>query len=163
MGRSSGVVQQDTAAEQAAEALAQLLERVATKLPSEVLVLVLRPLPVVELARLACVHKAFWVALQSLRQQHPGRRYAPPPASVLLQAQRYSRLVHAGWFGDVSVIQSMLAAGVDEDGSLLLQARENDHTGRQVRTVDRALFDTASEGHIEAAELLFRRGRRRAC
>jgi hypothetical protein len=65
---------------EASQALTQLLERAATQLPCTVLELVLRTLPAVELARLACVHKAFWVALQSLRQQHPGRRYAPPTA-----------------------------------------------------------------------------------
>ena len=44
-----------------------VLERLATQAPPEVLVSVLRHLPAVELARLACVHRAFWVALKFLR------------------------------------------------------------------------------------------------
>jgi hypothetical protein len=53
--------------EEEVSALGLLFERVATKLPIPVLELLLRPFPVVELARLACVHKAFRLAWQSLR------------------------------------------------------------------------------------------------
>ena len=114
-------------ADKAAQALCQLLERVATKLPNHALVLVLRPLPAVELARLACVHKAFRVAWQSLQQQHPGPRYAPPPAVRMERAQLTSRFVRAACFGDVAVLQAMLAAGANEHGTPLLQAREIDY------------------------------------
>ena len=61
--------------------LSQLLERLATE-PTTALVLILRPLPVPELARLSCVHKNFLLAWRSLQVQHPGRRYAPLSASV---------------------------------------------------------------------------------
>ena len=60
----------------APNSLALFLERAAS-LPPETLVIILRDLPTVELARLACVHKAFRVAWRSLQDQHPGRRYAP--------------------------------------------------------------------------------------
>ena len=42
--------------------LSLLLECIVATLPPEVLPLVLRHLPTVELSRLACVHKAFRVA-----------------------------------------------------------------------------------------------------
>ena len=58
-------------------ALSELLEQ-AAKLPAAALVLVLRPLPMPELARPSCVQKAFLVAWRSLQELCPGRRYAPP-------------------------------------------------------------------------------------
>jgi hypothetical protein len=59
--------------------LVSVLEMIATVLfPAEpgLVVTILRPLPGSELARLACVHKVFWMSLQTLRQQFPGPRYA---------------------------------------------------------------------------------------
>jgi hypothetical protein len=102
-----------------------LLLRTAMTLPIHILVIVLHPLPAVELARLACVHNVFWRALLSLRQQHPGRRYAKPKESLLANARMWSRLSRAGYYGDVAVIQSIVAAGVDEHGVLLSLALDN--------------------------------------
>jgi hypothetical protein len=154
MGRTKG---RAAAADEATQALALLLERVATQLPLEVLLLLLRSLPAVELARLACVHKAFWVAWQSLLQQHPGPRYAPPTAQEVQRARGRSRFARAGWFGDVAVLQSMVAAGVEEHGTPLLQARENRYE-RQHRTIDLALDYAARGGHVQAVELLLGAG-----
>ena len=63
-------------------------------------VMVLRHLPGVEVARLACVHKVFAVALNNLRQQHPGPRYDAPTADDLRRAQVKGRFVVAGLLGD---------------------------------------------------------------
>ena len=146
----------------APNALALLLRRVATTLPQEVLVLVLRDLPAVELARLASVHKAFCVALRSLREQHPGRRYAAPCSRDFGELEDYnSRLVRAGLFGDVAVIRSMMAAGVDEHGTPLLEARPLGHLiddPIDERIVDEALWHTAVRGHLQAVELLLAAG-----
>ena len=91
--------------------LAQLLERVAVTLAPNERLLVLKGLPMPELARLSCVHKAFHVAWRSLREQHPGRRYAPPSAADFEWVKLCSRLQRAAVFGDVAVIQSMVACG----------------------------------------------------
>ena len=100
---------------------AQLLLRVVSALPPETHVLVLSHLCVPELARLACVHKAFRVAWKRLQKQQPGSRYAPPSAYQIVWIKPRSRLERAGSFGDVPVLRSMLAAGVDEHGSSLRQ------------------------------------------
>jgi len=139
--------------------LAKLLERVATQLPGLAIVVVLRTFPVVELARLACVHKAFRVAWQSLQQQHPGPRYAPPTARAIKSVQEHSRLVRAGCYGDVAVIQFMLAAGVDEHGTSLLQAREFFGLLQlAARAVDAALYFASQEGRADVVSLLIQHG-----
>ena len=130
--------------------LALLLEEVVSFLPPETLVLVLRHLPTVELARLSCVHKAFHVAWRMLQEQHPGRRYAPPTAQDFDDLEGSCRLEHASAFGGVAVIQFMVAAGVDERGAPLLQAV--DSYGERI--VDGALWLAASSGHVQAVELL---------
>jgi ankyrin repeat protein len=134
-------------------ALAQLLERVAA-LPL-ILVLVLRHLPTVELARLACVHKAFWLALASLREQHAGARYARPTSEDLNNARTFSRLSRAALYGDVAIIASMVAAGVSEHGTPLLQALESPSP---MPLLDHALWQSVKKGHVEAAELLLDAG-----
>ena len=101
--------------------LSLLLERIVATLPPEVLPLVLRHLPTVELARLSCVHKAFRVAWHSLRVRHLWRRFDPPTHDDLEWAAGRSRLERAAAFGDVAVVQSLLAAGVDESGAPLSQ------------------------------------------
>jgi hypothetical protein len=141
--------------------LAQLLEQVIA-LPLETHTLVLRHLPMPELARLSCVHKALLVAWQELRRKHPGKRYDPPTPGDLASVKDYPRLVRAGYFGDVAVIQAMMAAGVDEHGVPLLEAHTADDDdivryGR-VRAVDAALCNAASFGHLHAAELLLDAG-----
>ena len=137
--------------------LALLLERVSN-LPPETLLLVLRDLPAVELARLSCVHKAFRVAWRWLREQQPGsRRYAPPTADVLRLVQPVKllrRLGHAALVGDVAVIRFMFAAGVDEQGTPLLLARD----GETGRPVDRAMLASTFGGHVEALELFIEHG-----
>ena len=139
--------------------LQQLLDRVATELPPLVIIIVLRPLPVVEIARLACVHKAFWYALRSLRQQHPGRQYQRPSAERLQQASRYSRFTRAATFGDEALILAMLAAGVNERGVPLLRATECSYSKGLIRlTLDRAMYHAASRGHIQIVKLLLDKG-----
>ena len=134
--------------------LAQLLQLVLT-LPPEAHVLVLRDLPTVELARYACVHKAFRVAWRSLRDKHPGKRYDPPSAGDIAFAHQHGRLERAGALGDVAVIRAMVTAGVDEYGTPLLEARNDHSPGRRV---DQALISAACNGHVEAAELLLAAG-----
>jgi hypothetical protein len=136
--------------------LAQLLLQVVSTLPPETHPLVLRHLPVPELARLSCVHKALHVAWKSLQAQYPGKRYSPPTANVFQQVQyrKFSRLERAAAFGDVAVIRTMIAAGVDEHGKPLLEARGP----FQLRTVDKALWRAAFGGHVLAVELLLGSG-----
>jgi ankyrin repeat protein len=140
------------------EPLAQLLEHVATQLPPSVLIIVLRPLPTIELARLACVHKAFWLTLASLRQLHPC--YSPPTAKVLKAARRFSRLLRAAFFGDVAVIAFMAAAGVDEHGTPLVQAREagSKRSKTCVSTLDNSYSCALGREHFHAAKLLLSAG-----
>jgi ankyrin repeat protein len=135
--------------------LAKLLLSIATDLPPDTHVLVLRDLPLPQLARLACVHKAYRVAWWSLQQQHPGNRYAPPSATDIELFKHYCLLECAGRFGDVAVIQSMVEAGVDERVEPLLRARAK---GLGVRVVDNALKLAASYGHVQAVMLLLQRG-----
>ena len=60
----------------------------------------------------------------------------------------YCRLECAAIFGDVAVIRSMVAAGVDEHGRPLLQARG----------LVKALFFAAECGHLKVVELLLGAG-----
>ena len=138
------------ASSSAPNALAQLLQRVATALPPETQVLVLSHLPMPELARLSCVHKSFHVAWRSLHEHHPGRHYAPPSADDIQKLQGRRRLERAGFLGDVAGIQAMVAAGVDKHGTPLLRARKDNQ-----RVVDVALTVAAIGGHLQAVELLF--------
>ena len=129
--------------------LAQLLEGIATALTQDELRLVLKDLPMPELVRLACVHKAFQEAWQSLQEQHPGRRYSPPSARDRKRAKNYRRLERACFLGDVAVIQSTVAAN-----RLLLTAR--DMAGH--RTVDKVLWLAAVSGRVQSLELLLALG-----
>jgi ankyrin repeat protein len=134
--------------------LALLLQRVVSTLPPETHPLVLRHLPTVELARLSCVHKALHVAWKSLQGQHDGEHYAPPSADDLQRFKDCSRLERAADLGDVAVIRSMVAAGVDEHGSPLLEAQDK----YKRRLVDKALWRAAVGGHLPAVELLLGSG-----
>ena len=134
--------------------LALLLQRVVTVLPTETQVLVLRHLPAVELARLSCVHKAFRVAWRSLQEKHPGRRYAPPSAEDFDKVEGHPRLERAGMFGDVAVIWSMFAAGVDEHGTPLLLARDSQNN----LVLDAALVAAVNGDRLQAVELLIENG-----
>jgi hypothetical protein len=130
--------------------LALLLQRIVSTLPPETHALVLRDLPMPELARLSCAHKAFRVAWRSLRDQQSGERYAPPSADDLQLVQGSSRLERAAAFGDVAVIRFMVTAGVDEHGTPLLEAQGQ----HEQRLVDAALWRAAGGGHLQAVELL---------
>jgi ankyrin repeat protein len=177
---------EDVAAIGSPTPLALLLERVVSTLPPETHVLILSHLPMPELARLSCVHKAFLVAWRTLGEQeeleeervrlypyggrrsrtawlspgteeeeeHPGGRYAPPNAVFLEWYQKCARLVRAAAVGDVAVLQAMVAAGVDERGTPLLQARNR----KNKRVLDEALCFAASYGHLQAVELLLGHG-----
>jgi hypothetical protein len=134
--------------------LAQLLEQVIA-LPPETHTLVLRHLPMPELARLSCVHKVLLVAWQQLRRQHPGKRYDPPTPRDLVFVKDRPRLERAGSFGDVAVIQAMVAAGVDERGVPLLEARSRRD---DVRVVDEAMWAAVVRGRLHAVELLLDAG-----
>ena len=116
---------------QAPDELALLLKRIVTTLPPETHALVLRHLPTPELARLSCVHNAFGVAWRSLQQQHGAERYAPPSVDDFKAVKGLSRLERAAAFGDVAVIRSMVAAGVDKD-----------------RVVDKSLSHAAKHGSL---------------
>jgi ankyrin repeat protein len=143
-------VAHEEASSAAPSELTVLLQKIVSTLPPETHPLVLRHLPVPELARLSCVHKAFLVAWQTLQTQQPGERYSPPHAYDLQWVKTSSRLVRAAAFGDVAVIRSMLTAGVDEHGTPLLEAQAQD----EQRVVDNALWHAARVGHVLAVELL---------
>ena len=128
--------------------LAQLLQSIIRTLPPHELELVLSHLPMPELARLSCVHKAFLVAWRSLREQHPGRRYAPPSRGELNRAKAFRRLERAAFLGDVAVIRSAVAAG------RRLQARD----GLGSRKVDKILWHAADGGRVQSLELLLTLG-----
>ena len=151
--RSTGRSLSTWAEEDDCQDLALLLERVARELQM-VLVIVLAPLPGVELARLACVHRAYWLALLILRRERPGRRYGRPAPDSVERVFRLGRLARAGWLGDVAVLQRMISAGVDEHGQPLLKTRE--HDGRL--TLVHALYFAVKLGHFQAAELLLGAG-----
>ena len=129
--------------------LAQLLLKVVTTLPPDTHVLVLRHLPMPELARLSCVHKAFHVAWRSLQKQQPGERFSPPAADNPWRTSQVDRLSRAVFFGDVAIIRSIVAAGVDEHGTPLLQAVKYREC-----VMDVALYNAAGRGHLQAVELL---------
>ena len=60
------------------EGLAWLLQSLATRLPMPLLLAVLQHMPCVVVARLACVHKAYFSAWQQLRALGPAARWEPP-------------------------------------------------------------------------------------
>jgi hypothetical protein len=145
------------ATKEASEALGKLFERIITELPPLAIIFVLRPLPGVELARLACVHKAFWDALISLRQEcmesgyNTGPyRYNKPKWIFLESVPILSRLERASFLGDITIIRSIISSGVDESGTPLAQAMN--WTG--ARILDEALFLATRRRHVEVAGLL---------
>ena len=125
--------------------LTALLERLATELPPCVLIVVLRPLPGVELARLAVVHKAFWTSLCTLRKLHPaGPQYAPPDLRFLSRG----RLQRAAAFGDMAVLRALLT----EKGQVHLHQTLRTVDGRE--KVDSLLCLAARTGQLQSVELL---------
>jgi ankyrin repeat protein len=143
---------------------ATLLRQIAVELPAGVHVVVLRDLPTVEIARLACAQKAFWNAWMALRLTHP--RYAAPERGVLDALYRLTRFVRAASLGDVAVLRVMVATGVDEQGEPLVAstpilARPTAQTAQispPTRQVDLALLAAVSAGHTQAVELLIAAG-----
>ena len=167
LATSSTASQAASDEEASSKELAQLLEGLAAKLPPPVLAMVLRPLPGVELARIACVHKAFWASLLTLRQQSDGSRYAPPSAEDHVKALVWNRMVRAGYYGDVAVLRAMITAGVDEHGtplskSLWCSSANSAPSGRRRaesnKTLDKALSEAIGSGHIDAVQLLYSAG-----
>jgi hypothetical protein len=139
--------------------LAKLLRHIAVELPAEVHVVVLRDLPTVEIARLACVQKAFWNAWMVLRLTHP--RYAAPERGVLEALYRLTRFVRAASLGDVAVLRVMMATGVNEQGEPLVARTPifaRAWTAPPTRQVDLALLAAVSAGHTQAVELLIAAG-----
>ena len=65
--------------------------------------------------------------------------------------------MRAAFFGDVAVIQSMVAAGVDEHGTDLLDSYVDPCYPRK-RTVDGAFARAVVRGHLDAVELLLGAG-----
>jgi len=111
----------------------ELVKKVHDALPDLVIV-ILRPLPGIELARLACVNKVFWVALLLLRNQNTGRRYAAPGDDQDAQEDLNDldcRLVRASYLGDVAVLRAVVAAGVDERMEYLLMRLWTSRVGRR--------------------------------
>jgi hypothetical protein len=132
-----------------------LVKKVHAALPDLVIV-ILRPLPGIELARLACVNTVFWVALLLLRNQNPGRRYAAPGDDQGAQEGLRGidcRLVRASYLGDVAVLRAVVAAGVDEDG---IPLREVEYEGWPA--LCKALCYAAYNNHIEVAGILLEAG-----
>ena len=144
--------------------LAKLLRRVAVELPAGAHVMVLRDLPTVEIARLACAQKAFWTAWKILRLTHP--RYAAPGHGVLEALYGLTRFVRAASLGDVAVLRVVVATGVDEQGEPLVAttsmiARPTARTEQlspPMPQVDLALLAAVSAGHTQAVELLLSAG-----
>jgi ankyrin repeat protein len=144
--------------------LAKLLRHIAVELPEEVHVVVLRDLPTVEIARLACAQKAFWNAWMALRLIHP--RYAAPEHGVLEALYRLTRFVRAASLGDVAVLRVMVVTGEDEQGEPLvatpsIPARRTARTAQvspPTPQVDQALLAAVSAGHTQAVELLIAAG-----
>jgi len=133
--------------------LYRALELVATVVEPGLVLIVLRPLPGVELARLACVNKAFWIALKTLRLQDHGSRYARPPPGDIKTARSLSRFERAAMFGDIAVISTMMKGGVDESGTPLMQAQ----CINGVRLVDNSMNWAACNGNAPVLELLLKR------
>jgi Ankyrin repeats (3 copies) len=145
--------------------LAKLLRCVAVELPPGAHVLMLRDHPTVEIARLACAQKAFWIAWLVLRQTHP--RYTAPERSTLESLYRLTRFVRAASLGDVAVLRAMVTAGVDERGEPLVTSATHVVPARRTARmqvppptpqVDVALLAAVTGGHTQAVELLIAAG-----
>lgn len=154
-----------TAAEEAIdrhEALEKLLECVATELPPQVIIIILRPLPAVELARLACVHRAFHEALLFLGHQLPGPRYAPPHEHKRVEARRFGRLARAAMYGDLAVVKAIILSGVDEEGIPLLLAQAPSEPRiklwNKLYLPDLALLWAVQRGHADVVAALLDAG-----
>jgi len=112
--------------------LGALLLCIATLFPPDVVALILAALPGIEVVRLACVHKTFRIAYESLCHNLPAPTAAgantlvKPPAGILAALADVRRLVRAAYFEDTAsfreVLVSGMLTGVDERGDPIQQA-----------------------------------------
>ena len=135
--------------------LAQLLWLVATTLPPEIHVFILRDLPVRQLARLACVHKAFLVAWRSLQEQCPGGCYDPP----FSWKRNRSLLASAATCGNAeritSIVQMCRAQLMEEFGGKSKGQRRQRQALLMKRLASKdAMQLAAGHGHLEAVKAL---------
>ena len=91
------------------EGLAWLLQGLATRLPTPLLLAVMRHLPCVVVARLACVHKAYLSAWQQLRMLGPAARWDAPSEARKALLPTLAPLTHAAWLGDDAAVARLLA------------------------------------------------------
>jgi Ankyrin repeat len=142
------------------KALGKLLECVATELPSLVIIIILRPLPGVELARLACVHRAFHEALLFLRHQIPGPRYAAPHNGFRVAARRFGHLARAAMYGDLAVVKALTLSAVDKEGISIIQAPSEPRKSlwNHSYLLDGALFWAGNVGHADVVAALLDAG-----
>ena len=135
--------------------LAQLLWLVATTLPPEIHIFILRDLPVRQLARLACVHKAFLVAWRSLQEQCPGGCYDPP----FSWKRNRSLLASAATCGNAERIKSIVrmcrAQLMEEFGGKSKGQRRQRQALLMKRLASKdAMQLAAGHGHLEAVKAL---------
>ena len=91
------------------EGLAWLLQSLATRLPTPLLLAVMQHMPCVVVARLACVHKAYLSAWQQLRTLGPRARWEPPSEANKAWLPTLAPLTHAAWLGDDAAVARLLA------------------------------------------------------
>ena len=66
-----------------------------------------------EVARLACVHKAYLLTWRELRAEDP-KVWEPPTQRNIDRIAPWPRLMRAAWLGDEAVVARLLVAGADE-------------------------------------------------
>ena len=93
------------------EDLTWLLQSLAARLPTPLLMAVLQRLPCVVVARLTCVHKAYHTAWEQLRALVP--RWAPPIEADKAWLRTLAPLSRAAWVGDDAAVARLLAMGGD--------------------------------------------------
>ena len=120
------------------EGLAWLLQSLATRLPTPLLLAVLQHMPCVVVARLACVHKTYLGAWQQLRALGPAARWDAPSKASKAWLTTLAPLTRAARLGDGAAVARLLATG----GNVLAAATN-------------ALFYATLHGHdIVVAQLL---------
>jgi hypothetical protein len=101
--------------------LGALLLCIATRFPPEVVTLILTALPGIEVVRLACVHKTFKLAYETM-----ANTLVKPPAGILAGLAGVRRLVRAAYFEDTASILEVMTCGmqtgVDERGDPIQEA-----------------------------------------
>ena len=82
MDRSRGSEPGSISAPRSARALKRLIENIVAQ-HMEIIIIIIRPLPMVQIARLACVHKTFKLAWDALRVALPAPRILLPSAGMV--------------------------------------------------------------------------------